>query len=235
MSRLRAFTDTIWLIDHPLKLAGTRVGTRSTLIRLPSGELALISPVPLSDEDQAEIDALGPLKTIIAPNLFHHLFLKAAIARWPNAKVLVPPGLPKKIGGLDQALSLSPTGALEDSLSWKRIEGMPPLREHVFFEPRSRTLILTDLCFHFPEHDHWWTRVFMRLNGQMGSFGPTRIFRAGIGDKEAFARSLPGVLDWDFERVVIAHGQPLSEDGKRRFQEAFAADLARVNVPSAAE
>ncbi|TXD36175.1 DUF4336 domain-containing protein [Lujinxingia vulgaris] len=230
MSRLRPFTNTIWLIDHPLKLAGVQLGTRSTLIRLPSGELAMISPVAFSDEDQAEIDHLGELKTIIAPNLFHHLYLKKAMARWPQARVLVPPGLPEKIGELDQALALSPTGELEESLSWRRIEGMPKLREHVFYEPQSGTLILTDLCFHFPDHPHLWTRMFMRLNGALGSFGPTRVLRSGIADKEAFAASLPALLDWEFERIVIAHGEPLSEAGKRRFQEAFAAELARAGA-----
>ncbi|RAL20310.1 hypothetical protein DL240_17155 [Lujinxingia litoralis] len=228
MSRLRAFAPDIWLIDHPLKLAGVQLGTRATLVRLPSGQLTLISPVPLSDDDQAEIDALGTLSTLIAPNLFHHLFLKSAIARWPRTRVLVPPGLPEKLGEpaeLTQALPLSPGGALEDTLSWQRIEGMPRLHEHVFYDPRSRTLILTDLCFHFPSHPHWWTRQFMRLNSGLGRFGPTRVLRSAIADKAAFAASLPGVLEWDFERVIMAHGEPLSEGGHARFQQAFAGEL----------
>ena len=75
---------------------GVVLPTRMTIARLRDGSLWLHSPVEVDDALAAEIDALGEVRTLVAPNLLHYRFLGAAAARWPTAKVLGAPGLARK-------------------------------------------------------------------------------------------------------------------------------------------
>src|SRR5207253_182649 len=46
--------------------------TRMAVIRLSGGGLFLWSPIPLTDGLRAEVDALGEVSHIVAPNSLHH-------------------------------------------------------------------------------------------------------------------------------------------------------------------
>lgn len=117
MNRLEQFREGIWTLFQPLSYFGMKLGTRSTIVQLPSGALVIISPVTFDEATKAEIDALGVVDYVIAPNLFHHLFFNQACALWPEAQHLVPPGLSEKVSliGSTQELSLG---------------GLPPLAEN---------------------------------------------------------------------------------------------------------
>ncbi|MFB9806897.1 hypothetical protein ACFFQF_17405 [Haladaptatus pallidirubidus] len=39
--------------------------------------------------------------------------------------------------------------------------------------------------------------------------------------KAAGRRSIDRILDWEFERVIVGHGQVVEHDAKRRVREAF--------------
>lgn len=49
--------------------------TRMTVIRLPDGGLFLHSPIRLDDGLRAELDALGTVRAVVAPNKAHHLYV----------------------------------------------------------------------------------------------------------------------------------------------------------------
>jgi hypothetical protein len=103
------------------------------------------------------------------------------------------------------------------------VRGAPSLEEICCFHPRSRTLLLTDLAFNLQRSDHLFTRLFMRANGAYGRFGPSRIFRYRVlADRAALRESLDRILAWDFERVVVAHGEVLERGGRKVFRDAFA-------------
>ena len=99
---------------------------------------------------------------------------------------------------------------------------MPKLQEIVFFHHASRTLILTDLAFHIRNSDSWFTRLFMRLNGAYGHFGPSRIFRTLVKDRAALRSSLNRMQEWDFDRIIVAHGEVLEQGGKLTVQTQYA-------------
>jgi hypothetical protein len=54
-------------------------------------------------------------------------------------------------------------------------------------------------------------------------FGVSRFFRFLISDKEAFARSVRRMLEWDFERIVVAHREPVTTEGKKAVADALLA------------
>ncbi len=71
---LKKIDKDIWVADAPFKYFGLSVGTRMTVIRLANRELVVISPIQIDNATSLELDKLGTVSHIIAPNLYHYLF-----------------------------------------------------------------------------------------------------------------------------------------------------------------
>ncbi len=225
MSPLEPFSEHVWTVFHPLSIAGLQLGTRATVVRLPSGRIAIISPVPFDEETALQIDELGEVDAIIAPNKMHHLYFSESCRRWPEARALVPAGLEEKVDLPDRVVTMGDRGSFEDSLCWVAVDGAPKLGEHLFVEPRDEVLVVSDLAFHFTDHPQWIFRQFMRLNGVYGRLGPSRIARRTFDDHTALGLSLQKVLDLDWDAIIVAHGELIDKGGRHLFEEAFSGYL----------
>lgn len=53
--------------------------------------------------------------------------------------------------------------------------------------------------------------------------GMPRSVKAGVKDKAAFESSLATILGWDFDRVIVGHGDVIDFDGKPKLRAALAA------------
>lgn len=224
-SRLVQWADGLWTIDAPFTILGAHLGCRATLLRLPDGALWLHSPVPLDDALIQGIGALGTVRHIVGPNTMHYLSLAAAKQRFPEARVYATAGLRAKVPGLpiDETLGEQAPQAWGGALEQRRFEGAPKLDEAVFFHPTSRTLILTDIAFNYPQVEHWWTRTFFTMTNALGRVGPTRVMMSYVSDKAAAKRSAAAMCaDWDFERLVLAHGEVLEQDARERLAAGWA-------------
>ncbi len=98
---------------------------------------------------------------------------------------------------------------------------MPKLQELALLHRASRTLILTDLAFHIRHSASWFTPLFMRINGAYGHFGPSRIFRTLVKDRAALRASLAHLRDWDFDRIIVTHGEVLEQGGQAAMQAQY--------------
>ena len=95
------------------------------------------------------------------------------------------------------------------------LRGAPRLQEHVFIHRPSRTLIVADLIFNFRQDERGWNRLFHRYIGGFKRYpGMSRIFRLCISDRHAFHASLKQILESDFDRVIVGHGEVIESDGK---------------------
>jgi hypothetical protein len=165
------------------------------------------------------------VRALVAPNALHHLFLAENAAAFPQAHVFGAPGVAAKQPGVrfDETLTDAAPALFSGEIEQRLVRGLRALGEVVLFHPRSRTLVATDLAFNVRHSDARFTRVFMRLNGAYGRFGPTRIFRYRVlADRAALRESLDRILEWDFERVVVAHGDILEGGAREVFRSAFA-------------
>lgn len=222
-SPLRKLADDLWVVDRPFAVVGIEIGTRMTVVRLPNGDLWLHSPVPLDDETRAALDALGPVRHLVAPNKVHHLFFADCVSAYPDARRYAAPGLAEKRRDLafDEVLADDAPEAWRDVIEQQRLLGAPLVEEVVFHHRPSRTLVVTDLAFNVRESAHWLSRLFFKLNGVLGHFGPSRMFRLLIRDREAARRSLDVMLGWDFDRIIVTHGAILQERGRRVLRDAY--------------
>lgn len=222
-SVLQQLDDTLWVIDHPFRMMGIPVGTRTTLVRLSDGGLFMHSPGPLTPRLAKQIDELGPVRCIVAPNMFHHLFLPENARNWQGATVHVAPGLAAKRKDLsfDEELGDGPSPIWAGDLGQVWVHGSGQVNEVAFHHPASRTLILTDLAFNVRHSASRPLRVFLKTMGVYGRFGPSRMVRWAHRDRDALRASIDKILAWDFERVIVAHGEVLERGGREALRAGY--------------
>ena len=221
---MRDFGNGLWTLDVPDFSAGPlKIGLRASLMRLLDDTLVLWSPVAMSDDDVRAVRALGRVAHIVAPNALHHLFLNAAVAAFPDARVWLAPALSRKLPDAPPHTLLSElTSSTLPGLTVRAVDGAARMDEYVAVHAASRTLVVCDIAFHITRRDHWPTRVFMALNGGMGSFKPSRIMKLMVNDKRALQATLDALGALDFERIVVSHGDVVEHDGPRVLRDAFA-------------
>ena len=81
--------------------------------------------------------------------------------------------------------------------------------------------MLTDLAFNMREGENWITELWLRLLGARGVFGPHRMMRRFVSQRERARQDVARILEWDFDRVIVSHGAVLQERGKRLMREAY--------------
>jgi hypothetical protein len=225
---LRPLARDIWVVERPQRFYGLEVGTRMTVLRLADGSLLLHSPVELDAALRRELDAIGRVRFAVAPNRVHHLYAGRVSEAYPEARLWVAPGLERKRPDLVFEGMLGDEAPAE----WKQqvdqvfFRGRPYENEVVFCHRASRTLILCDLAFNFGPRAAAPTRLLMRLLRSYGRFGPSKLDPLLIRDRRAARQSLERILGWDFDRVVVAHGDVLERGGREALREGYAWLLA---------
>ena len=140
--------DYIYSYDYHFKMGGGVYFPARCVVVKDNNDLTLISPGPFHEAVYNQIHTLGEVKSIIAPNCFHHSYLNTAIRHFQQATVFMPKTLNKKYPGKFHAESKNLLEQTKiSSLDLKQVNGHKVLSETVFFEPNSKTLILTDLVF----------------------------------------------------------------------------------------
>ena len=237
---LKEIDRNIWVSEQPFKFFGLEVGTRMTAIRLGNGELIVISPIDVDEITIQQINALGNVTTIIAPNCYHHLFLSTFKSVYPHAEIWVAPGLDSKrpditidrildergkIGNLDEVEYLLFAGFQTIGIGSSGI-----LNEIVFWHRESQSLILTDTAFHFDVSFPWQTRLIAKILGGDRQLEPTLLEKLASRDKELVKQSIQKLLCWNFDRVIMAHGSIIQRDGKRQLQAGYEKFLSTTNL-----
>ena len=130
--------EGIWTAAAPLALAGAEFGTRMTVVRLADGGVMLISPIEVDDALAAEIDVIGPVRAVVAPNAFHHFYFAAVAKRYPDAAYFLAAGTEEKLG--DDALKLGDDVRTAGEHVWRGVLNESEQEECV--ETRDMALLL---------------------------------------------------------------------------------------------
>jgi hypothetical protein len=220
---LESIGEGIWTLSAPLKLGGMDARTRTTVVKLEGGRLWVHSPCKLDDALAAEVSALGEVAFLVAPNLFHHMFVAQWKRRFPAARIYVAPGLEKKRANLnpDGVLSSMAEPGWAKDIDQVFMEGSPIMNEVVFLHRASRTLIVTDLLFHVGETHGALEYLFFKLNGVVGKAGRSLLGTWVTRDKTRARASAAVIRAWDFDRIAIAHRDMVETGGKEAFLAAF--------------
>lgn len=203
---LRELDRDVWCLDADLRVqAGFHLPIRMVIIRLDGG-LWLHSPISVDDATAAAIEALGPVRHIVAPSSMHYLFAEPACERWPAAELHAPASLATKRPKLEIDRPLA------DDSRWPEIaivaiEGAPKLDEFVFVHRPSGTLIVTDLLFNVHEVAGLMSPLILRMVGAWKRLAQSRIWRVSVEDRVATKASIERLVALEFSRLVPAHGE----------------------------
>lgn len=227
MSVLKQFGPEIWIADGPTVTAagGFHYPTRMAVIRLSGARLLIWSPVALSDDLRAAVEALGVVDSLVAPNSLHHVFLGEWQRAFPQAKAYAPPGLREKRGDIafhaDLADACPPAwaGEVEQAV----MHGNRITTEVVFFHLASRTVLFCDLIQHFrPGWFGGWRAIVARLDLMTGAEPSVpRKFRLAFTGRRAARASIRRVMAWPAEKILMAHGDPVTRDAPAFLRRAF--------------
>lgn len=220
---LRPLATDLWVAERAQSFYGLPVGARMTVIRLSGGRLLLHSPVALDARLRAQLDALGPVRFAVAPNRVHHLYAGDVARAYPGARLWVAPGLERKRPDLVYEAILGDEAPAEwrGEVDQTFFRGRPYENEVAFFHRASRTLLLCDLAFNFGASSAPVTRLLMKALRSYGRLAPSKLDPLLIRDRRAARESLERILSWDFDRIVVAHGDVLESGGHETLRTGY--------------
>jgi hypothetical protein len=216
---MRTLAPGLHVHDESLRFFGIEVGARATVMETDTGVL-LHSPLPRRaiEPGLSAVVGVDAPRWVVAPNRLHHLF----VGEWIEAgcEAWAAPGLPEK------RPDLAVHGVLTDAPPFGPDIGVFPLscfaftNEVVFLHRPSRTLVVTDLLFHFGRDAPWLTRVAMACAGGYPGCRTTLLERVGF-DRPTARREIGALLELDFDRLVMAHGHPIESGGRAALRDAM--------------
>ena len=227
---LRQIDNNLWVAEQSQKFLGLEVGTRMTVIRRCDRSLILISPIAIDLDTAQQLATLGSLTYLVAPNLFHYLYIAQCQQMYPQAKTIAPPGLSSKQPDLSiDKVFTQDSIEFGSELEYILLEGfqgfIPPkivtVNEVVFYHSGSKTLIITDSAFNFDNTFPVVTQLAARALGSYQTLKPTWLEKIAVRDKPKLKQSIERVLSWDFQRIIMAHGQIINSDAKQQLTAGY--------------
>lgn len=222
-AQLAPFDEGIWLGTQPARIVGMTLTATMAVLRLGGDDLLLHSPIAMTAERRAAVDALGRVTHLYAPNLFHHVHLGEWATAYPSARVHAPPGLAKKRPDLriSRTHDEPVDAAFTDVVDELRIEGFR-LHESVLVYRPARTLLVADLVHNVGRPQGAWTKLYSQTMGFYDRVALSRMIRwTAFSDRPAARRSLEQLLALPFDRIVVGHGTPIVSDAKQSLTRAF--------------
>ncbi|NIY92934.1 DUF4336 domain-containing protein [Vibrio diazotrophicus] len=224
---MEKLANEIWIFNgDPVPFFGLPYSTRMTVVRLSNGDLWIHSPIKLSETIKVQIEALGSVKFLIAPNHLHHLFLSEWISSYPDVQVYGTDEVIKKRSDIHfhGSLNSRQRWAWQEDIDQELFSGSPLMEECVFYHKVSGTLIVTDLVENFSGHDfNYWQRVVARGVGILAPNGKTPLdwrlsFMFG---KQDARKHLDKLLSWETKILVMAHGEIVKENTDKFLVKSF--------------
>jgi hypothetical protein len=211
---MRTLAPGVHVLEAPQRFLGLEVGARMTALETDAG-LLVHSPLGAP----GDVALPGAPRWVVAPNKLHHLYagpwLAAGVEGW------AAPGLAEKRPDLRFA------GALDGARDpFGPDIGVFPLRcfpftnEVVLLHRPSRTLVVTDLVFHFGPTAPWATRAAMACLCGYPGCRTTLVERAGFHRATA-RREIGELLALDFDRLIMAHGEVIETGGREALRGAM--------------
>ncbi len=221
----------LWIVDSgPIHAAGLPLPVRMTVVRLSDGGLWLHSPTRYEAGLHREIEALGPIRHLVAPNVAHWTYLKEWQRHCPQALTWAAPNLRQRRQvrqaglRLDRDLGEAAPPEWSADLTQTVVPGGLGFREVAFFHAASATLILTDLVLNLePGKLPLLLRPLLRIAGATAPDGRAPIYlRLVIRlHKRAAARAAAKLVALSPERVVFSHGAWFDRNGTNELRRSL--------------
>ncbi len=202
-------------------IPGVYLPLRSVLVTTPTGNI-LISPIEFTGEQLENIQSQGDVIAIVAPSALHNLWVVQAKNRFRKAAVWGVPGLKAHNPAVpcDKLLTRDAWPFIADLIP-QPLAAIDDLDEVVFLHPESKSLIVMDLVFNIKKPQGLLAPIVYRVFDSYKKLSVSKMFARKIKDRAAFRASIEKVLAFDFDRLVMAHGDIVATNGKAKLREAL--------------
>ena len=231
LDTLKLLAEAVWIVDSgPIHVLGLPLPIRMTVLRLSNGDMLLHSPTGFNAGLMAEIQRIGPIRHLVAPNIAHWMYLKDWQDACPDALVWAPPGLRKRgavrRSGLriDHDLGAAAPPAWSAEIEQVVVPGAG-FQEIAFFHRPSRTLVLTDLVVNIePEKLPRFARPAAGLLGVLAPNGraPAYVRLLFLAKRREAGGAAARLVALSPERVVFAHGLIFDRAGTQALKRSLA-------------
>jgi hypothetical protein len=223
--------EGVWIVDGGAQhLLGLAFPVRMTVVRLADGGLWLHSPVRHTPQLQAALEAIGPIRHLVAPDTAHWVHCSPWRKAVPGAQLWAAPGVEERAAG--QGVDLHGAQDLSDRPPepWagemdQALFTAPGFVEVAFHHRPSRTLVLTDTVQALETGKlPLATKIFASMVRSATEEGTTPVhLRLLLGRRREANRAVAErLLGLDPARVVFAHGAWFERDGQARLRQALA-------------
>ena len=202
--------EGILSVEGEIHMPLGRFPRRMTILRLSGGGTVIFSAVALHENAMREIEDFGPPSFLIVPNGFHRLDSRIWKQRYPEMKVICPPGAK---GRVQQAVAVDATADIlaDTAVQFVIVPGMGEAEGALIVRRNGRTtLVLNDIISNVRRPKGLGANIMARLFG----FGVRRPRMARevkwlfVKDKKALAAKL---REWaampDLVRIIPSHGE----------------------------
>ena len=211
--KIEPFGPDIWVANGPnvAVIGPVMLPTRMVVVRLQDGSLWINSPIEATRMEMAEVERLGPVRDLVSPAKLHRWRLAAWNAAYPNARTWAPP----------EIFADTPPAQWANDLDQVVFGGNAFVREVEFFHLKSRTLIFNDFIQNYaPQPRRPLLDFFLKISGTRGGGVPNDI-KWTMTRKELARRSLRKLLSWDFDNLIVAHGNDVIGGARALVESAF--------------
>lgn len=228
---LKPFAENIFIVDgETVNFYGLPFTTRMTVVKLASGDLFIHSPIPLKSDLKKELDKLGKVKYLIAPNKIHYWYLDQFQKAYPEAITFTAKGVEEraKQNGknfkVDYILEDGKNEFFSDEIDHVVMKGNRFMEEVEFYHKASKSLILTDIFENFEaEKISWPFRILAWTGGALSPFGGTTRDQQLLhfGRKLELKKCVEKLMLWDIEKIILAHGKCITKNAKQELDRVF--------------
>ncbi len=235
--------DSIWLAEGKIiSFYGFPYPTRSVVIRLTDGDLWIWSPIELTESLTDDINVLGQVAHLVSPNKLHHLYMQDWKDAYPEAALWGPQStIQKRIDLAFQApLTDLPPSEWNGEIDNFWFRGSKMMDEVTFFHPRSSTAIIADLSENFSDEflrTYWsWPKRVLAKAGKITvghGYAPLE-WRLTWFNRKPARETMEKLIACDPKRVIMAHGEWQTENGRAYLEHAFAwlrPEKSRIDGP----
>jgi hypothetical protein len=196
-----------------------------TIARTASGKLVVHNAMALDDAGMTALDAFGPVGWVVVPNGYHRIDAPRFARRYPDAKVLCPPGARAKV---ERVVRVDGTYADFPEDPHVRFEVLDGTREGegvmIVTDEDGTTLVFNDAIFNMPHVTGFSGFVFKHLTQSSGGPRVSRIARLFlVAEKASFRAHLQRLANVpNLRRVIVSHHETITNEPTRVLREVAA-------------
>ena len=190
---------------------------RMTVVALAGGGTAIYSAIALDAPEMARIEAMGPPAFLIVPSDAHRMDAAIWKQRYPDLRVVAPPGAKEKVG------EVVPVDAATDILGdpdvrWTIVPGTGGHEGALTVRRKSGVTIVCNDVIGNVAHPHG---IGAHIMGRLMGFGvsgpqvPRVIKHRVIDDPKALAGQFRAwAREPDLVRLIVSHGDVIDENAR---------------------